>query len=230
MSLPMDERTAESYIDTLVESDVLRHDEATDQLWTTDDFQGHLEVYLDTYTDISEEEFHETIAEVFGLPSAEAAAERAEELDVTREELSAFLTLRARLDDYGTEDLAMMAAIVTQVDPQSPIPEQVLEVDDDTYQAFVDDSERAIVTVWKRGCAPCDGMKEDLDEILDLLPDDAPVAGLNGEECPAFCESHEVNTAPAVVFFEDGDSIDTVTGRTSPEPLAERAEELYGSA
>jgi len=225
----MDERTAEAHIDTLVEEGVLLHDDETDELVTSRDFQHHLEVYLDTYMDVSDEEFHETIAEVFGLPSVEAAAERAEELDVTREQLSAFLTLRSRFDDVGTGDLALMAAIVDQVDPQSPIPDQVETVDDDTYEAFVDDSDRAIVTVWKRGCAPCEGMKEDLDEILEGLPDDAPVAGLNGEECPEFCEGQEVNSAPAVVFFEDGEQLDVVTGRTSPGPLADRAAELYGT-
>jgi len=226
----MDEQTTEAYIDTLLEEDVLVHDEVSDELATGEDFQGHLEVYLDTYMESDDEEFHETLAEVFDLPSAEAAAERADELEVTREELSVFLTLRARLEDASVEDLGQMAAIVTEVDPQSPIPEQVHPVDDDSYGDFLAEHDRAAVTVWKRGCAPCDGMKEDLDEILERLPDDLAVAGLDGEACPDFCASQEVNTAPAVVFFEDGERLDVVSGRTSPEPLADRAVELYGSA
>jgi hypothetical protein len=31
------------------------------------------------------------------------------------------------------------------------------------------------------------------------------------------------------VLFDDGDPVETITGRTDPEPLAERVDEVYGT-
>lgn len=229
MSLPMDESTADAHIDTLVEAGVLDHDEETDELATTDAFHADLHVYLDTYLSLDEAEFHRSVADAFGLDSPEVAAEHVEENEVSREEFATYLALSARLDGVDTATLAEMAAIVVEVEPKSPVPEAVTPVDDDSYEAFVADNERAIVTVWKRNCSPCEGMKDEIDEILAGLPDDAAVAGLDGEQCPDFCRSQEVNSAPSVVFFEDGEQLDVVSGRTSPGPLADRAAELYGT-
>ncbi|WP_436927294.1 thioredoxin family protein [Halosimplex amylolyticum] len=224
----MDERTVDTHIDALVDEGVLDYDEASDEVWTTDDFEQNRHVYYDTYLDVDEEEFHRSVADAFDLPSTEAAADRVDRLDVSREEFATYLTLYARLDGYDTGELAEMAGIVVEVGPDSPVPDAVAELDDDSYADFLAEHDRAVVTVWKRGCAPCEGMKSDLDEILAAFPDDAAVGGLDGEQCPDFSRTHEVNAAPAVVFFADGDRLDVVTGRTSPDPLAERVADLYG--
>lgn len=227
----LDEQRADAHIDTLCAEGVLNHDEETDALTTTDDFEDDRHIYYDTYLSVDEEEFHESVADAFDLESVAAARERVERLDVSREEFATYLTLYARLDGYDRATLAEMASIVVEVGPQSPVPDDVVDLDDDSYAAFVDDHDRAVVTVWKRGCEPCEGMKTDLAEIIDRLSlPAAAVGGLDGEECPDFCRTHEVNAAPAVVFFEDGEAIDVVTGRTSPGPLAERAADLYGTA
>jgi hypothetical protein len=223
----VDESRVDAHIDTLCAEGVLVHDEETDAVATTDDFEDARHVYYDTYLSVDDGEFHQSVAEAFDLESAEAAAERVERLDVSREEFATYMTLYARLDGYDTETLGEMAGLVVEVGPQSPVPEAVTALDDGSYAEFVSANDRAVVTVWKRSCEPCEGMKSELDEILAGLPE--AVGGLDGEQCPEFCRAYEVNAAPAVVFFEDGEVLDVVTGRTSPDPLAERAADLYGS-
>jgi hypothetical protein len=226
---PMDESTVDAYVDTLVEEGVLDDDEATDEITTTEDFEHRRHIYLDTYLDVDEAEFHESVAEAFDLESAAAAAERVEALDISREEFATYLALSAHLDGYGVAERTEMAGIVAEVGPKSPVPEALAELDDDTWAAFVADNDRAVVTVWKRRCEPCEAMKDEIDELLAALPDDAAVAGLDGESCPDFCRENEVNAAPGVAFFADGDLLEAVTGRRSPGPLGERAAELYGA-
>lgn len=223
----MDATQIDEYVDTLVAEDVLVEDERTAELATTADFESDRHVYYDTYLSIEEAEFHQAVADTFGLDSPEEAAEYVEEFDVSREEYATYLTLYSTLDDYPRDELAEMAAIVTEVGPQSPVPDSLAELDDDSFADFVADNDRAVVTVWKRGCAPCDAMKEELGEVLAAFPDDASVAGLDGEQCPGFCKEYEVNAAPAVAPFEDGELLDVRTGRTKPETLAEWCEELY---
>lgn len=226
----MDESRLDELVDELCAAGVLDHDPETDLLTTTDAFEGDRHVYYDTYLSLDEDEYHQSVAEAFDLPSAEAAAERVDRLDVNREEFATYMALYARLDGYSTETLATMAGIVVEVGPDSPVPDAVTELDDESYGEFLAANDRAVVTVWKRNCAPCEGMKSELDEILAGLPEGVVVGGLDGEQCPGFCREYEVNAAPAVAFFEDGDLLDVVTGRTSPDPLAERAASLYGTA
>jgi thioredoxin-like negative regulator of GroEL len=71
-------------------------------------------------------------------------------------------------------------------------------------------------------------MKYQLDAVLGAFPEDAPVGGLDGEQCPAFCKDVVTNAAPGIVLFEDGEPVEIITGRTDPEPLAERVAEVYG--
>ncbi|SFR93645.1 Thioredoxin [Halomicrobium zhouii] len=223
----MNEAQVDSYVDALVAKGVLVEDDVTGELATTDEFEQDRHVYYDTYLDVTEAEFHQAVADTFGFDSAEAAAEHVERHEVTREEFATYLTLYATLEDCSVAELAEMASIVTEVGPQSPVPESVVELDDECYGDFLTTHNRAVVTVWKRGCAPCDAMKEELDDVLAAFPGDARVAGLDGEQCPGFCKEYEVNAAPAVVLFEDCEMLDVRTGRTKPETLAEWAADVY---
>lgn len=225
----MDESTVDAHIDALLAEGVLDHDESTDEIATTEDFEHRRHVYLDTYLDLNEAEFHESVADAFDLPSAAAAAERVDDLAISREEFATYLALSAHLDGYGVGERAEMAGIVAEVGPQSPVPETLDELDDDTWAGFVADRDRAVVTVWKRRCDPCEAMKSEIDEILAALPDGVAVGGLDGEACPEFCRETEVNAAPAVAFFEDGELLAAETGRQRPGPLGERAAALYGA-
>jgi thiol-disulfide isomerase/thioredoxin len=220
----------EDLLESLRSEGVVEVDPETDAVTVTESFAADREVYYDTYLSVSDENFHASVADVFDLGSAADAADRVSELDVSREEFATFLTLRSAVDgDYTHPELTRMARMVAELGPSTPVPGAVEHLDDDSYEAFVADEERAVVTVWKLFCDPCDAMKEDLDAVLSALPADAPVGGVDGERCPEFCRDVGVDAAPAIVLFDDGDPVETITGRTDPEPLAERVAEVYGT-
>jgi thiol-disulfide isomerase/thioredoxin len=220
----------EDLLASLCTEDVVEVDPETDAVTVTESFAADREVYYDTYLSVSDENFHASVADVFDIGSAADAADRVAELDVTREEFATFLTLRSAVDgDYTHPELTRMARMVAELGPSTPVPSAVEHLDDDSYEAFVADEDRAVVTVWKLFCDPCEAMKEDLDAVLAALPADAPVGGVDGERCPAFCRDVGVDAAPAIVLFDDGDPVETITGRTDPEPLAERVAEVYGT-
>ncbi len=224
-----DSQAPEALLDALHEEGVVRIDEDTDEINATEDFEADRQVYYDTYTSISDEDFHVSVADVFGLDSAAEAADRVEQLGVSREEFATFLTLRASLEGtYDTLELTTMARMVTELSPETPVPDGVIHLDDDSYESFVEDHDRCIITVWKLFCDPCDAMKAELDDVLAAFPNDAPVGGIAGERSPEFRESVDVDAAPAVVLFADGEAVETVTGRNTPSALSERATEVYG--
>lgn len=222
-------QSPEALLDALHEEGVVHIDEETDEVNTTEEFEADRQVYYDTYVTMGDAEFHESVADVFDLDSAAEAADRVAELDVSREEFATFLTLQSNVDgSYTTVELTTMAEMATELGPDTPVPDGVEHLDDDSYEAFVDAHERCVVTVWKLFCEPCDAMKARLDDVLAAFPDDAPVGGLAGERSPGFCQSVGVNAAPAFVLFEDGDAVEIITGQTDPSALSERATEVYG--
>ncbi|GCF13369.1 hypothetical protein Harman_13040 [Haloarcula mannanilytica] len=223
-------QSPEALLDALETEGIVVIDAETDAVSTTEAFEADREVYYDTYVTMADAEFHESVADVFGLDSAAEAAERVEDLGVSREEFATFLTLRSTVEDsYTTAELTTMAQMATELGPETPVPDGVEHLDDDSYEAFVDAHERCVVTVWKLFCDPCEAMKAQLDDVLAAFPDGVPVGGVAGERSPEFCQSVGVNAAPAFVLFENGEPVERITGRTDPSALAARVEEVYGN-
>lgn len=217
----------EARLDYLLEHEVLvESDDGT--IATTQAFQADLEVYEVSYLDVPEETFVETVASVFDL-ARERAAERIDETGMTRQELATFLALRSYLDDpeRSRDELALMAAMVTGVQPASPVPPELTELDDANYEEYVGERGDAVVIVFKRNCAPCDVLKESLPEMTDAAPDGVSFAGIDGEDAPAFRRDYEVSVAPTTLVFSEGDLVERFEGGTPVETLVEAFATVY---
>lgn len=226
LDLPADpESNPDAVVDSLVDAGVLVETEAGD-LVLTDAFDTTRAVYHDSYADEPDETVRETVADLFDVDPGDDRART-----VTRDELVALLSLRSFLDDPPPVDrLASVTGVVAAVGPVSPVPDALPEVDDRSWHEAVDGGD-AVVTVWKRDCAPCDALKSDLDEVVAALravDTDVSVAGLDGESCPDFCRATGVNAAPAVCCFRDGSLAEAVTGRRDPAVYAELFDDVYG--
>lgn len=220
---------AEALFETLVEGGVLSVDE--DTVTTTSEFEDTRGIYHDSYMSVDNDVFHRAVADIFGFESMEKAAERAESQDVTREQLVAYLALDDHLDgSQTTEELARMAVVITELGPGTPVPDAVETLTDEEYKEFVSAHDRAIVTVWKHHCDPCEAMKEDLDDILDGIPDEVAVSGIDGESCVEFRREYGIDAAPALVLFEDGEFREGFTGRATPERVETACAGVYDSS
>ena len=121
-----------------------------------------------------------------------------------------------------------MAMMITDIAPPSPVPEDVAEIDDDSFEAFLAEHDRAAVTVWKRFCDPCDRMKEDLGETASAFPEDVAVAGIDGEATTEFRRRFEVEAAPSVLLFEGGECRESLRGYHSSDDIADACADVYG--
>ncbi|PSP62889.1 thioredoxin [Halobacteriales archaeon QH_8_64_26] len=221
--------TPEELLETLLDEEVLAIDDRTGAVTTTAGFEDTYSVYLDTYLSVPREEFVASVAEVFALDSTELAAGRIEDLAVTREQLAAYLSLRSALEGgYDPETLTRMAVVVADLEPETPVPDRLELLDDETFGPFVRTHDRAILTVWARRCAPCEAIKDDLDAVLDTVPEEAAVAGIDGDRAREFCSTHDVDAAPAIVYFENGRHRRTTVGRSTPPDVAAAIEDVYG--
>lgn len=222
----MSEATPEAALDRLLETDVVQEYE-DGALTTNPAFEDTRSVYADTYGDCDDETFRNTIADLFDLSAGEVD-EHIEETGVSRGELVAYLSLRSFLEDVpDTETLAVMSRVVLEVEPASPVPRSLQKIGDEEYEPFLDVHPDTIFMVWKQACKPCEMMKEDLTAILEIIPDDVAVAGLNGEAVPQFRRTFDVDAAPSVVVVRDGDHELTVSGRQSPAAVSKLVEDHF---
>ncbi len=216
----------EDAIDLLIEEDIVYEDE-DGALMRTESFQATQAIYHDTYAALGSDSLVENVVEVFGV-SQEEAAKRVETGEVSQQDLIAYLSLQSDLDPVpDMEELAVMAEIVTQLGAASPVPDDIEEIDDDSAESFLAANPDTVVTVWKRFCDPCDKMKDDLDGILDCIPDDVAVVGIEGEACNEFVNDYDISAAPALVVFRDGEHQRTETGRRRPESVRDIVDDVY---
>ncbi|MEF8778304.1 MAG: thioredoxin family protein [Natronomonas sp.] len=222
-----DALSPEERFEILEEEEIITvHDDETVTL--TIEFESTRGIYHDSYADVDEAEYHQAVSDVFGI-DVEAVPDRLEELDVTREQFIALLAVNSHVDgEYPLAERARMAMLVTELAPPSPVPESIEELDDDSYEEFLEEHDRAAIMVWKRFCTPCRQMKDELDETRDFLPD--AVAGVDGESTPEFCRSFGVEAAPSVLFFEDDELVELLRGYQSPETIEDTCAEMYDDA
>ena len=216
----------ERLLDALLEEGVLV-ERSDGTLATSEAFESTRGIYQDTYGTTPDSAFQQTVGEVFDL-SREEAAERIEEEGVTREMLVTYLAVQSELDgSYSRAELARMATIVGDVAPEGPIPDAVDPLGDESYEAFLAANDDAVVTVWKRNCSPCEAVKRDLPSILESVPDDVAVGGVDGESASAFRRAYEVNAAPSLLLFVDGTLVETLRGRFTAEQVANACDRAF---
>ena len=215
----------EERLDALESEDVVSIDE--DEVTLTLEFESTRGIYHDSYMDADEAEYHQAVADVFGIDPDEAA-DRIEELGVTREQFVALLALNSHVDgEYPLAERAHMAMMVTDIAPPSPVPDDITEIDDDTYETFFEEHDRVAVTVWKRFCDPCRRLKDDLAEADSTFPEDVAVAGIDGEATTEFRREFGVEAAPSVLLFEDGECCESLRGYHSPDDIADACADVY---
>lgn len=215
-------RDEEALFDALLEADVLVEDDA--DVGVTTDFENTRDIYRATYGDASDEEFHATLGELFGM-EPETAAEQAAELGITREELCTLLSLRSHLDGATATELQQAVGMVHAAGPSSPVPAMLHELGDDADAWLA--GRDAVVVVMKRGCDPCRALRDDLDDIVESAPEGTAFAGIDGPEHHDFLRAHEVDTAPTSLFVRDGEVVGRLAGYYGPDRFAEAFAEHY---
>lgn len=217
----------ESLVETLFEEEILTEDR-TGAVRTTGEFESTRAVYHDTYGHSADEDFLQAVASTFGLDEAEAEA-RIESGEVTRRDIVTFLSLKSDVDQsVSVQELAAMTEVVSEVTPESPVPEDLLEVTDDSKASFFAEHPDSVVVTFKHYCEPCKSLAAALDHLRAAVPDHVTWAGANGEEATELCEEHGVEAAPTTLMFRDGELVESKRGWAGPERLIEALQDIYG--
>ena len=80
----------------------------------------------------------------------------------------------------------------------------------------------AIVDFWATWCGPCVAFSPVLEKYAEMHPD-VKVCKVNVDDAPAIAQKFNVMSIPTVIFFKNGQAVETAVGSMPLDQLTERA-------
>ncbi len=97
----------------------------------------------------------------------------------------------------------------------------------DNFEAEVMQSDMPVlIDFWAAWCGPCRIMNPIVEELAETFAGRAKVAKLNVDEEDALALQYHVMAIPTLIFFQNGERVDTVEGVIAKDDLVARLEAL----
>ncbi len=106
---------------------------------------------------------------------------------------------------------------------------KIHDVTDSTFQAEVLDSDRPVlVDFWAEWCAPCRALAPVIQQIADEHESQLRVVKLDVDSSPSTPAKFSVRAMPTLLFFRDGQVVDSLVGAVPKKQVADKVEALLG--
>ncbi len=103
-----------------------------------------------------------------------------------------------------------------------------IELTDATFEALVLKSDKpVIVDFWAVWCGPCRMVGPIVQEIGDEYGDKVLVGKLDVDHNPQTARNFGIRNIPTILFFKNGEVVDTQVGAVPKQKLVEKLEPLF---
>ena len=101
-----------------------------------------------------------------------------------------------------------------------------IEVTDDTFAEEIEGAEGlAMVDFWAEWCGPCRMVSPIVEELASEYSDRVKVGKVDVDENQRVAQRFNVRSIPSILFFKDGEHVDTVVGAVPKAQLEKKIEE-----
>ncbi len=83
-----------------------------------------------------------------------------------------------------------------------------------------------VVDFWSQSCVPCRQLAKVLNQLAPEVPDTVKIGTVKAEDNIALLDRYGVRSTPTLLFFKDGDVVETRTGVDRRQVLKKVVEEL----
>jgi thioredoxin 1 len=97
----------------------------------------------------------------------------------------------------------------------------VTELNETTFDQFVESNGIAIIDCWAPWCGPCRRMGPIIEEVAQDLAGKAGVAKLNTDENQGIAARFQINAIPTLLIFKDKVLVDELVGLRPKESIIE---------
>ncbi len=106
---------------------------------------------------------------------------------------------------------------------------KIRDVTVSTFQAEVLDSERPVlVDFWAEWCAPCRALAPVIQQIADEHESQLRVVKLDVDSSPSTPAKFSVRAMPTLLFFRDGQVVDSLVGAVPKKQVDDKVQALLG--
>ena len=95
----------------------------------------------------------------------------------------------------------------------------VTELNESTFDAFIDDNKYVLIDCWAPWCGPCRRMGPIIEELSKDLEGKVAVAKLNTDESPGISARFEINAIPTLLIFKDEVMLEPLVGLRPKEDI-----------
>lgn len=100
--------------------------------------------------------------------------------------------------------------------------------DADFNEMVLQGSGISVVDFWAPWCGPCHSMAPALEAFAEANAEKVRVFKLDVDDNPKTAETYEIRSVPTVIFFKNGEAIETNMGAMSQASLQEKLDNLSG--
>lgn len=101
-----------------------------------------------------------------------------------------------------------------------------LQLTERNFSEIVAATPLLVVDFWAPWCGPCRAVAPALEEIARAEAGRVVVAKVNVDEEPTLAQRYQVQAIPTLMFFKDGQVVDTLVGAPPKADLARRVTAL----
>jgi thioredoxin 1 len=106
--------------------------------------------------------------------------------------------------------------------------ENISSISDDQFDSEVLQSDKpVIVDFWAEWCGPCKSLAPTLEEIAEEYKDNLKIVKVNVDENQNSPQKYSVRGIPTLIFFKDGEMVETLVGNQPKDTLKEKVDSLF---
>jgi len=102
-----------------------------------------------------------------------------------------------------------------------------LELNNQNFKDTIKNNEVVVVDFWAPWCGPCRMIAPIIEELAEEYKEKGVVIGkVNTDEAPEIAGEFGIRSIPTVIFFKNGEVVDTMIGAAPKQMYIEKIESL----